>query len=87
MDYIDEIPKEISKNANAKAAWIVNQKKLAQFFQTQLFIAGLCITSSHKVMKTSKTTWKDAYHAIMDQDVTQNDVPIKKGPIVATHVT
>jgi hypothetical protein len=35
------VPEEISEDYIAKAEWIIREKAFRQFFQAQLFIAGL----------------------------------------------
>jgi hypothetical protein len=60
---LDQMPNTVRADGGKKDAWKQGQEDLGEYFQTQLFLAGLHNIPQCELMKTNKDTWAEVYEA------------------------
>ena len=67
-----------------KEIWKNSKGNTGQFFQTQMFIAGIQQPIQKEIMKPTNANFQAVYEAILDLDIIQQDNKAAKPAVVTT---
>ncbi len=62
-------PNKMPNNISKKEAWLQTKEILGEYFQMQLFIAGLHDNLCRELMKANKDTSPEVYEAALNLEV------------------